>query len=70
MAGEGSETQQSMAPLYNHSMAANRPQFFDPATEQGVLRLSTAASLLLAAAAVVFGLLAHSCLLYPPYASD
>ncbi|MGX8249835.1 hypothetical protein ACWS7J_30995, partial [Escherichia coli] len=63
MAGEGSETQQSMAPLYNHSMAANRPQFFDPATEQGVLRLSIAASLLLAAAAVVFGLLANSSLI-------
>ena len=36
-------------------MAANRPKFFDPTTEQGVLRLSIAASLLLAAAAVVVG---------------
>jgi hypothetical protein len=44
-------------------MAADRPHFFDPATEQGVLRLSIAASLLLAAAAVVFGLLANSSLI-------
>ena len=39
-----------MAPLYTRVMATDRPQFFDPATEQGVLRLSIAASLLLAAA--------------------
>ncbi len=51
------------AALYNRSMAANRPQFFDSTTEQGVLRLSIAASLLLAAAAVVFGLLANSSLI-------
>lgn len=44
-------------------MATHRPQFFDPTTEQGVLRLSIAASLLLAAAAVVFGLLANSSLI-------
>lgn len=52
-----------MPPLYNRAMATHRPQFFDPATEQGVLRLSIAASLLLAAAAVVFGLLANSSLI-------
>ncbi len=51
-----------MAPLYNRGMATDRPQFFDPATEQGVLRLSIAASLLVAAA-VVFGLLANSSLI-------
>lgn len=51
-----------MAPLYNRGMATN-PQFFDPATEQGVLRLSIAGSLLLAAGAVLFGLLANSSLI-------
>jgi predicted Co/Zn/Cd cation transporter (cation efflux family) len=38
-------------------------RFFDARTEQGVLRLSIAGSLLLAAAAVVFGLLANSSLI-------
>ena len=52
-----------MARLYNRSMTTDRPHFFDPATEQGVLRLSIAGSLLLAAAAVVFGLLANSSLI-------
>lgn len=52
-----------MAPLYNPGMAADRPHFFDPATEQGVLRLSIAGALLLAVAAVVFGLLANSSLI-------
>jgi len=52
-----------MAPLYNRAMATDHAQFFDPATEQGVLRLSIAGSLLLAAAAVVFGLLANSSLI-------
>ena len=47
-------------------MANDRAQFFDPATEQGVLRLSIAASLLLAAAAVVFGLLAMVLIGLPP----
>lgn len=41
-------------------MPANTERFFDARTEQGVLRLSIAGSLLLAAAAVVFGLLANS----------
>jgi len=52
-----------MAPLYNRAMATDHPHFFDPATEQGVLRLSIAGALLLAAAAVVFGLLANSSLI-------
>ena len=61
--GHARPAQWGAAALYNHSMAADRPQFFDSTTEQGVLRLSIAASLLLAAAAVVFGLLANSSLI-------
>ncbi|PTA75875.1 cation diffusion facilitator family transporter, partial [Bacillus sp. Nf3] len=52
-----------MAPLYNPDMANDRAHFFDPTTEQGVLRLSIAGALLLAVAAVVFGLLANSSLI-------
>ncbi len=44
-------------------MTLPRPRAFDPTTEQGVLRLSIAASLAMAAAAVVFGLLANSSLI-------
>jgi len=44
-------------------MSSRSERFLDPRTEQGVLRLSIAASLLLAAAAVVFGLLANSSLI-------
>ncbi|MGE8248929.1 MAG: cation diffusion facilitator family transporter, partial [Stenotrophomonas bentonitica] len=44
-------------------MPALRLPSFDPTTEQGVLRLSIAASLAMAAAAVAFGLLANSSLI-------
>ena len=44
-------------------MRSTRPARFDPTTEQGVLRLSIAASLAMAAAAVGFGLLANSSLI-------
>ena len=44
-------------------MSALRLPSFDPTTEQGVLRLSIAASLAMAAAAVAFGLLANSSLI-------
>lgn len=57
------QTQGSMAALYNLGMATERTHFFDPRSEQGVLRLSIAGSLLLAAAAVVFGFLANSSLI-------
>lgn len=44
-------------------MADPRSRFFDTTTEQGVLRLSIAASLLMALAAVIFGLFANSSLI-------
>ncbi|KAF1013500.1 MAG: hypothetical protein GAK31_03649 [Stenotrophomonas maltophilia] len=44
-------------------MPETSTRFFDPRSEQGVLRLSIAASLLVAATAVVFGLLANSSLI-------
>ena len=44
-------------------MTLLRRRTFDPSTEQGVLRLSIAASLAMAAAAVAFGLLANSSLI-------
>ncbi len=40
-----------------------RSRYFNPRTEQGVLRLSIAATLLMAVAAVVFGILANSSLI-------
>lgn len=49
--------------LYNQAMATASPRFFDTHTEQGVLRLSIAASLGMALAAMVFGLLANSSLI-------
>ncbi|WP_295522027.1 cation diffusion facilitator family transporter [uncultured Stenotrophomonas sp.] len=52
-----------MAAPYNRAMALPSPCFFDPATEQGVLRLSIAFSLAVALAGVVFGLLANSSLI-------
>ncbi|WP_313341957.1 cation transporter [Stenotrophomonas sp.] len=44
-------------------MRSVRPALFDPATEQGVLRLSIAASLAVALGAVAFGLYANSSLI-------
>ena len=44
-------------------MASVAPRFFDPRTEQGVLRLSIAGTLVMAAMAVGFGLYANSSLI-------
>lgn len=63
LAAANPRTGQRMAPLYNRVMDTDRPHFFDPTTEQGVLRLSIAGALLLALTAVVFGLLANSSLI-------
>lgn len=48
---------------YNQAMASPAPGFFDPRTEQGVLRLSIAGTLVMAALAVGFGLYANSSLI-------
>lgn len=48
---------------YNQAMAAFSSGFFDPHSEQGVLRLSIAGTLVMAALAVGFGLYANSSLI-------
>ena len=58
--GENASHEPSIA---HRLMSLLHPGTFDPTTEQGVLRLSIAASLAMAAAAVAFGLLANSSLI-------